>query len=66
MRTFFGMIVGAALTVGLIYVYDSASSNNFTKANARTIVNWDVAAADWANLKIRTRDSWNKLTEDKG
>lgn len=63
MRTLFGMILGAALTVALIYAYDSSNSNNFANANARTIVNWDVAAADWQSIKTRTRASWTKLTE---
>lgn len=63
MRTFFGMILGAALTVALIYAYDSTTTNNFSNTSARTIVNWDVASADWQTIKNRTRASWAKLTE---
>ncbi|MFZ5734412.1 MAG: hypothetical protein ACOY4O_16875 [Pseudomonadota bacterium] len=62
MRTFFGMILGAVLTVALVYVYDSG--NKASDANAKTIVNWDVAAADWQTLKSRTRQTWNKLTNE--
>lgn len=62
MRMFFGMILGAALTVALVYVYDSG--NKASDANAKTIVNWDVAAADWQTLKSRTRQTWNKLTNE--
>jgi hypothetical protein len=56
------MILGAALTVALVYVYDSG--NKASDANAKTIVNWDVAAADWQTLKSRTRQTWNKLTNE--
>ncbi len=64
MRTFLGMILGALLTVVSVYAYDTASTSSTTTASARTIVNWDVAAADWQVLKTRTRESWNKLTQE--
>lgn len=64
MRTLLGMILGALLTVVFVYAYDSASTSSTTTAGARTIVNWDVAAADWQVLKTRTRESWNKLTQE--
>ena len=52
MRVFLGMILGALLLVAGVYVYDSMStstvaSGEVAQAN-RTIVNWDVAATDWA------------------
>ena len=28
----------------------------------RTIVNWDVAAADWNKLKTRAHDDWVKIS----
>jgi hypothetical protein len=28
----------------------------------RTIVNWDVAAADWKALKTRAHDDWVKIS----
>lgn len=62
MRTFLGMILGAALTVAFVYVYDSG--NKASDINAKTIVNWDVAAADWQTLKTRTRQTWNRLTNE--
>lgn len=62
MRTFFGMILGAALTMALVYVYDSG--NTASNPSAKTIVNWDVAATDWQTLKTRTRQTWNKLTNE--
>jgi hypothetical protein len=66
MRTFFGMILGALLLVAGVYVYDSmqtASVANGQVAQAnRTIVNWDVAAADWQALKGRAHDDWVRIS----
>jgi hypothetical protein len=42
MRTLFGIILGAAITVGAAYMHD-ASATQSTPGGARTIVNWDVA-----------------------
>jgi hypothetical protein len=42
MRTLFGIILGAAITVGAAYMHD-ASAMQSTPGAARTIVNWDVA-----------------------
>jgi hypothetical protein len=66
MRTLFGMILGALILGFGVYVYDSMStssvSNGQTAQERRTIVNWDVAQAEWQALKTRTRDDWAKLT----
>jgi hypothetical protein len=72
MQTFIGMILGALLLVCGVYVYDSAQTssvaNGQTAAANRTIVNWDVAAADWQalktgahNLKTRANEEWSKI-----
>ncbi|TKW77473.1 MAG: hypothetical protein DI543_15530 [Bradyrhizobium icense] len=65
MQTFIGMILGALLLVCGIYVYDSAQTssvaNGQTATANRTIVNWDVAAADWATLKTRAHQEWVKI-----
>jgi hypothetical protein len=50
MRVFLGMILGALLLIGGVYVYDSMStstvaSGEVAQAN-HTIVNWNVAATD--------------------
>jgi hypothetical protein len=29
---------------------------------SRTIVNWDVAAADWDKMKLRAHNDWIKLS----
>jgi hypothetical protein len=43
MRTLFGIILGAAITVGAAYMHDSSATKSGA-GPARTIVNWDVAA----------------------
>ena len=66
MQVFLGMILGALLLVVGVYVYDSqATSTVASGQNAslgRTIVNWDVAAADWRALKTRAHQDWIKLS----
>ena len=66
MRVFLGMILGALLLVAGVYVYDSMQTStvpggDVAQAN-RTIVNWDVAAADWHALKTRAHDDWIRLS----
>lgn len=65
MRTFFGMILGALLLICGVYIYDSAQTSSVasgqTAATNRTIVNWDVAAADLKALKNRAHEEWVKL-----
>ena len=66
MRTFFGMILGALLLVAGVYVTDSMSTSSVANGQVadgnRTIVNWDVAAADWNLLKRRAHDDWIRLS----
>jgi hypothetical protein len=66
MRVFLGMILGALLLVAGVYVYDSMQTSRVAggevaQAN-RTIVNWDVAAADWHALQTRAHDDWIRLS----
>ena len=72
MQTFFGMILGALLLILGVYIYDSAQTSSVasgqTAAANRTLVNWDVAAADWQalkrgahNLKTRANEEWSRL-----
>jgi hypothetical protein len=66
MRTFFGMILGALLLGVGVYIYDSMQTSsvaNGQSAQARTIVNWDVAAEDWNKLKTRAHDDWVRISE---
>jgi hypothetical protein len=53
MRTIFGIILGAAITVGAAYVHDTLSVAQSLPGTARTIVNWDVAA-DVTGAALRT------------
>ncbi len=66
MQTFLGMILGAALLIAGVYVYDSQSTstvaNGQTASVNRTIVNWDVASADWNAMKIRAHEDWIRLS----
>ena len=66
MQTFVGMILGALLLVCGVYIYDSMQTSTATNGQAaqanRSIVNWDVAAADWKALKTRAHDDWIKIS----
>jgi len=66
MQTFIGMILGALLLVCGVYVYDSMQTSSVANGQVatanRTIVNWDVAASDWAALKTRARSDWVKIS----
>lgn len=66
MQTFIGMILGALLLVCGVYVYDSMQTstvaNGGVAQTGRTIVNWDVAAAEWDRLKARAHDDWVRIS----
>jgi hypothetical protein len=66
MRVLFGMILGALLLIAGVYAYDSMSTSTVANGQVadagRTIVNWDVAAADWGLLKRRAHDDWIRLS----
>jgi hypothetical protein len=58
MRLLFGIILGFALTVGGVYVADQMS----TRANARTMVNWDVVAKNVDEITTMARDSLRRIS----
>ena len=66
MQTFLGMILGALLLVCGVYIYDSMQTSSVANGQVaqanRTIVNWDVAAADWRALKTRAHDDWVRIS----
>jgi len=66
MRTLLGMILGALLLVCGVYVYDSMQTSSVANGQVatanRTIVNWDVASADWDKLKTRAHDDWVRIS----
>jgi hypothetical protein len=58
MRFIFGIIVGAALTIGGAYVSDTSK----TGAESRRMVNWDVVSQNVDALTAFVKQSWAKLT----
>jgi len=65
MRLILGMILGAALTVGVAYVSDTATKPTTPGADARPMVNWDVVGRNVDTLTTMIKQGWNKLTGDK-
>jgi hypothetical protein len=67
MRTFFGMILGCLLTIGLVYIHDvrasSTVASSTTGIETRQIVNWDVAQANWNKMTENARHAWIKLRD---
>jgi len=66
MQTFFGMILGALLLICGVYIYDSMQTssvaNGQVAAANQTIVNWDVAKADWDALVDRAHRDWVRIS----
>jgi hypothetical protein len=66
MQIFIGMILGALLLVGGVYIYDSMQTSSVANGqvaqSSRTIVNWDVAASDWNALKTRAHEDWIRIS----
>ena len=58
MRLLFGMILGAALTVGAAYITDTAKSG----PDARPMVNWKVVGENVDALTVMIKQGWAKLT----
>lgn len=64
MRVLLGIILGAILTVGGAYLYDShiaLSATNATASLQRPMVNWDVVGTKWQHLTERARVEWTRL-----
>lgn len=67
MRLLFGIVVGAALTVGAAYIYDMRVTSAETTGSATTMahrpmVNWDVVGQNWTTVQRRARDAWTALS----
>ena len=66
MQTFVVMILGVLLLVCGVYIYDSMQTSSVANGQVaqanRTIVNWEVAAADWKALKTRAHEDWVKIS----
>jgi len=64
MRVLLGIILGAVLTIGGAYLYDShnaLSAPNATAELRRPMVNWDVVGTNWQRLTERARTEWNRV-----
>jgi hypothetical protein len=61
MRTLFGIIVGAGLTIGGAYVHDTLTAAQSLPGMARTIVNWDVATEVAGNASRAARREFDRL-----
>lgn len=64
MRLLLGVILGALLTIGGAYLYDSHHAMTAATAQEsvqRPMVNWDVVATKWDHLAQLARAEWNKL-----
>jgi len=64
MRVLIGIILGAVLTVGGAYLYDSRTVPGAATSSAsaqRSMVNWDVVSTKWNHLTARARAEWNRI-----
>ena len=63
MRLLLGIILGALLTIGGAYLYDSNSAANATDTAAvqRPMVNWDVVGVKWQSVTERARSEWTRV-----
>jgi len=60
MRLFFGMILGAAITIGAAYVSDSSIKPG--AVDARPMVNWEVVRTNVDHVTALIKQGWAKLT----
>jgi hypothetical protein len=59
------MILGCLLTIAVVYIHDSMATSTVASGTAagtsRQIVNWDVAASEWGQVKQNAHTTWLKL-----
>lgn len=64
MRVLIGIVLGAVLTVGGAYLYDSHTASGPATSSTsaqRPMVNWDVVGTKWNHLTERARAEWNRI-----
>lgn len=64
MRVLLGIILGAILTIGGAYIYDSHNALNAQTATAevqKPLVNWDIATIKWQHFTDRARAEWTRV-----
>ena len=66
MRLLSGMVLGALLTVGAAFFYDSwaagPSASRTPTVEQRPMVNWDVVDENWRVVRQRAREAWTTLS----
>jgi len=68
MRLLFGMILGAALTVGAVFIADTAATGSTTTGSGsaavdnRNMVNWDVVGDNVRVARERAREAWTRIS----
>lgn len=68
MRLLFGMILGAALTVGGAFLHDTwaigpaAADTPPPVSEQRAMVNWDVVGDNWRRVREHVRGAWTTLS----
>jgi hypothetical protein len=65
MRLLFGIILGAALTVGGAFLHDSNRGGGADPAVDKNMVNWDVVRLQWDTLAGRVREQWNRMSSNE-
>ena len=68
MRIFFGIALGAMLTVAVAFVADTwragpSTDSTASTAEHRTMVNWDVVGANLRIVRRQAHDVWTKLAQ---
>ncbi|MCC6948231.1 MAG: hypothetical protein IT539_10740 [Bradyrhizobiaceae bacterium] len=61
MRLLFGIVLGAALTVGAAYYHDTTYISPSSAEPVRPIVNWDVAAEVAGKAADALRNQFERL-----
>jgi hypothetical protein len=68
MRLLFGMILGAAVTIGTVFIADTAATGPTTTdsgsaaADHRNMVNWDVVGDNVRVARERAREAWARIS----
>jgi hypothetical protein len=63
MRVFFGMIVGALLTVAAAYVVDHWRPEASAGTEHRAMVNWSVVEDNVRIVRQQAQEAWTKLSQ---
>ncbi|MBV8792554.1 MAG: hypothetical protein JO205_05090 [Pseudolabrys sp.] len=62
MRTLFGIILGAAITIGGAYLYDSHNALAGTPKE-QAMVNWDIVGQKWDVFTTKAKVQFDRLSD---